>query len=56
MSNGYKIIEVDGRQYQYDPDFDCFRRVQEPTESKYGWIVVTLCVAIVAFLVEYFNR
>lgn len=58
MSNDLynKIIEVEGRKYQYDADFDCFRRVQEHTDSKYGWIVVIMILSLMAFLIEYFNK
>jgi hypothetical protein len=51
-----KTIEIEGRKYQYDADFDCFRRVQDDTDSKYGWIVVIVVLALVTFLIEYFNK
>ena len=44
-------IEHNGRQYEYDADFDVFRRVPEPQDlthmSQFGWIY--FCIAALAF-------
>lgn len=50
-------IEVNGKTYWHDPDFDCYRRVEEIHEpSKYAWMVVVAAVAAVAFVVEYLHK
>jgi hypothetical protein len=44
-------IEHNGCKYEYDADFDVFRRVPEPHElthmAKFGWIY--FCVVAIAF-------
>lgn len=53
-------IERDGKQYRYDPDYDCYYRIYNKEEyhalphwEKYGWIWVTLACAIIAAIVTY---
>lgn len=44
-----------GKEYRYDPDYDCYYPVQGnlSTTGKYGWIMVTLVLCAVAIWVEY---
>jgi len=49
--NNMNRIEHNGQTYEYDADFDVFRRVPEPHElthmAKFGWIY--FCVVAIAF-------
>lgn len=44
MDTDHNIIITPKGQYQYDPDFDIYRRVPEPGDQthwqRYGWIYV----------------
>ena len=44
-----RIIEVDDRKYRYDPDYDCYYRVQEWPEThmnRWGWrYLCAVCLA-----------
>lgn len=49
------FIEYQGRKYRYDPDMDCFYAYTESTQSRWdqwGWILVTLVLAIIAWAVS----
>lgn len=53
-------IVKDGKQYRYDPDYDCFYRIYTgedyanlPHWEKYGWLWVTLACTIIAAIVTY---
>ena len=50
-----KTIEIEGRVYRYDPDYDCYYRVpvKLSTFDKYAWIVVTLLLSMVVMYIEY---
>ena len=45
-------IQRNGVEYEYDYDFDVYRRVPEPVtvKERYGWIVFTLVLTIVAYI------
>ena len=48
-------IEHNGRQYEYDADFDVFRPVQEsetPLNTSM-WIILVVLLTIAAFCIEY---
>ena len=51
MNDTNTITRSNGQRYEYDADFDVYRRVPEPHElthiSKYGWIYI--CVFVLAF-------
>ena len=51
-----KTIEVDGRVYRYDSDYDCYYRVPVKlnTFDKYAWIVAIVLLSAVCIYVEYF--
>ena len=50
-----KTIEVNGRVYRYDPDYDCYYRVpvKLSTFDKYSWIVATILLSAVCIYVEF---
>jgi len=57
-----ELILKDGKQYRYDPDYDCYYRVFSPEEyaelshwSKYDWLYVTVILTAVCFYVEYIH-
>jgi hypothetical protein len=49
------IIETNRGRFEYDPDFDYYRRVPEPKElthlSQFGWVYI--CVGILAIAVYF---
>jgi len=49
------FITTNKGQFQYDPDFDVYRRLQAPREltvtQRYGWIAVTLALTAICFYV-----
>ena len=51
MNDTNTITRPDGSRYEYDADFDVYRRVPEPHElthmGQYGWIYI--CVFVLAF-------
>jgi hypothetical protein len=51
-----QTIEYDGRVFYYDPDYDCFYPYVDPSTLSYwdrwGWIWVTIALAIVAYFVS----
>jgi hypothetical protein len=53
-----KTIEVDGKTYWYDPDHDCYHRINAPmsTWDKYSWIVGIVLLSIVCVYVEFFIK
>lgn len=46
-----------GSRYEYDADFDVYRRVPEPSElthmSQYGWIYVTAILCAICYYVQF---
>lgn len=44
-------IQRNGHIYEYDADFDVYRRVSEPVSmsQRYGWLVAILVLTIVAY-------
>ncbi len=52
-----KTIEINGKTYHYDPDYDCYYRVctrEDLTHlSQFGWIYVILVLAAVCYYVQY---
>ena len=48
-------IVRNGKEYRYDPDYDCYYPVQGilSTADKYGWIVICAVLAAIAYWVEY---
>jgi hypothetical protein len=61
MNNQYhKLILKDGKQYRYDPDYDCYYRVFTRDEyaalshwSKYNWLYVIAVLAAICYYVEF---
>lgn len=52
-----KELEIDGRKYRYDPEYDIYYRVhgESSTFDKYGWIaIMAILIAVVVYL-EYFK-
>lgn len=47
-------ITYKGRQYRYDPDFDCFYPAESSlnTWDRWGWIAVIVLLALVALAVS----
>ena len=49
------FIHTKQGQFEYDADFDIYRRLQDPREltalQKYGWIAVTLALTLLCFYV-----
>ena len=52
-----KTIVINGKTYQYDPDYDCYYRVpvKLSTFDKYAWIVTIVLLSTVCIYVEYFK-
>jgi len=52
-----KTIEINGKTYHYDPDYDCYYRVYTREDlthlSQFGWIYVILVLAAVCYYVQY---
>jgi hypothetical protein len=53
-------IEKNGKQYRYDPDYDCYYRVythdewaDQPHWSKYNWIYVTAILCAICYYVQF---
>jgi hypothetical protein len=49
------VVRSNGQRYEYDADFDVYRRVPEPHElthmGRYGWIYISvLSLAISAYM------
>ena len=57
MNDTNIITRSDGTRYQYDSDFDLYRRVQGPSElthmAQFGWIYTCLVIIIIAVIVTY---
>jgi hypothetical protein len=61
MNNPHnELILKDGKQYRYDPDYDCYYRVYAREEyaalphwSKYNWLYVTAVLCAIAYYVEF---
>ena len=58
MNDSYnELIERRGKQYRYDPDYDCFYRVHDTSDlthwQAFGWIYVTSVLCAIAFYVEF---
>jgi hypothetical protein len=58
MENDNIITRPNGQRYEYDADFDVYRRIPKPEElthtAKYGWIyacvILVICCAIVTMV------
>lgn len=52
-----KTIEVEGRTYRYDPDYDCYYRVPVKLSKfdRYSWIVAIVLLSVVCIYVEFFK-
>lgn len=50
-------IQRNGHTYEYDSDFDVYRRVPEPItlKERYGWLVAILVLTIVAYACTVLN-
>ena len=53
-------IQKNGKQYRYDPDYDCYYRIftrdeyaDLPHWEKFGWIYVTAILTAICFIVTY---
>jgi len=53
--NNMNRIEHNGHEYEYDADFDVFRRVPEPHEfthmSQFGWIYFSIIALVIGYFV-----
>ena len=53
------FIHTKQGQFEYDSDFDVYRRQQDPREltlaQRYGWIAVTLLLTAVCFAVTLYK-
>ena len=57
MNDPYnKVIIVDGKQYRWDADYDCYHRVYEQGDlthlQQFGWIYTIILLAIIAWAVS----
>jgi len=55
-----KTIEIDGRVYRYDPDYDCYYRShhQTPETERERWTKViggTILLIIITVAMRYYN-
>ena len=52
-----KTIEIDGKIYRYDPDFDCYYRVpvKLSTFDRYAWIVCIVLLTGICVYLEFFK-
>jgi hypothetical protein len=54
-----KTIEINGRTYHYDPDYDCYYQRYTQAElghwDTYGWIYTVVLLAIFAYTLERLN-
>jgi hypothetical protein len=63
MNNQYnELILKDGKQYHYDPDYDCYYRVYSRDEyhrlshwSKYNWLYVIAVLTAICYYVEFIH-
>jgi hypothetical protein len=63
MNNPHnELILTDGKQYRYDPDYDCYYRVYSREEyvelphwDKYSWLYCVAVLAAICFYVEYIH-
>lgn len=59
MDNDHNLIITPKGQYEYDSDFDVYRRVLDPQEltlaQRYGWIAVTVLLTAVCFAVTLYK-
>ena len=63
MNNPHnELILKDGRQYRYDPDYDCYYRVfsreeyvELPHWDKYSWLYCVAVLAAICYYVEYIH-
>lgn len=54
MNEQYKeTIEIEGRVYRYDPDFDCYYRShnQPPETAQERWTKVAIAIVLLIILV-----
>lgn len=52
-----QTIEVKGRRYRYDPDFDAYYRIHEPPSEtlKQRIVKIVLAVAVLVVLIYFFG-
>ena len=61
MNDQYNhTIEKNGKQYRYDPDYDCFYRIYTRDEyadlphwEKYNWLYVSAILCVICAIVTY---
>lgn len=57
MDNNHNIIITPLGQYEYDSDFDVYRRVPSSQETtalaQYGWIYLCLFLTALCFILEH---
>ena len=61
MNDSYNhTIQKNGREYRYDPDYDCFYRVytrdeyvELPHWDKYSWLYCIAVLCAIAYYAEY---
>jgi len=60
MNDSYnETITRNGQTYRYDPDYDCYYRVNTSADvshiNQFGWIYVTALLCAIAYYVEYWR-
>jgi hypothetical protein len=57
-----RTIQLDGKEYRYDPDYDCYYRVytgdeyaQLPHSEKYGWIYACAVLCAICYYVQFIH-
>jgi hypothetical protein len=59
MDNNNTITRPCGTRYEYDSDFDVYRRVPEPEElthmAQFGWVYACVFSIIIAVVATYSN-
>lgn len=52
-----KTLEIDGKTYYYDPDYDCYYRRYRSQDlghaDKYAWIYVILALTLICAIITY---
>ena len=59
MNESYEqTIEINGKTYRYDPEYDCYYRVQVKlsTFDKYGWIVTAIVLLAIVIFLEWYRQ
>jgi hypothetical protein len=58
MDDQDRFINTEQGQFEYDPDFDVYRRcINRPLTHKerYGWIYITVVLALITYLITQFR-